>query len=36
MKVYVFRDAHFAPAGDTVVAAASRDAVIRAFGGGGG
>jgi hypothetical protein len=35
MKVYVFRDAHFAPAGDTVVAAAPRDAVIRAFGGGG-
>jgi hypothetical protein len=35
VKIYVFRDKHFAPAGDTIVAAAPKDAVIRAFGGGG-
>jgi hypothetical protein len=35
VKIYVFRDKRFAPAGDTVVAAASKDAVIKAFGGGG-
>jgi hypothetical protein len=35
VKVYVFRDPHFAPAGDTVIAAAPLDSVVRAFGGGG-
>jgi hypothetical protein len=33
--VYVFRDRHFAPAGDTIVSAASRDVVVSVFGGGG-
>jgi hypothetical protein len=34
-KVYIFRDGHFAPAGDTIVCAASRDVVVSVFGGGG-
>jgi len=33
--VYVFRDKHFAPAGDTVVIAATRDLVVSVYGGGG-
>jgi hypothetical protein len=33
--LYIFRDRHFAPAGDTIVYAASAELVISAFGGGG-
>lgn len=33
--VYVFRDAHLAPAGDTVAAAAALDFVVSIYGGGG-
>ena len=33
--IYVFRDKHFAPAGDTVVSAAPADAVKAVYGGGG-
>ena len=35
IPVYVFRDPHFAPAGDTAVSAAPVEAVVRIFGGGG-
>jgi hypothetical protein len=33
--VYLFRDGHFAPRGDTVVSVAARDAVVAVHGGGG-
>jgi hypothetical protein len=35
IQVYVFRDPHFSPAGDTIVAAAPRKAVVAVYGGGG-
>jgi len=33
--LHIYRDPHFAPAGDTVVAAAPLDVVVDAYGGGG-
>jgi hypothetical protein len=35
ISVYVFRDPHFSPAGDTVVTAAPVKAVVEVYGGGG-
>ncbi len=35
IPVYLFRDSHFAPAGDTVVCAAPLDVVVSVYGGGG-
>jgi hypothetical protein len=35
VTIYVFRDPHFAPAGDTFVSAAPLEAVVRVYGGGG-
>ncbi len=35
VPVYVFRDLHFSPAGDTVVTAAPLKAVVAVYGGGG-
>lgn len=35
VAIYVFRDPHFAPAGDTFVSAAPLEAVVRVYGGGG-
>jgi hypothetical protein len=35
ISVYVFRDPHFSPAGDTVVAAAPVKAFVEVYGGGG-
>jgi hypothetical protein len=35
IQVYVFRDRHFSPAGDAIVAAAPLDAVMAVYGGGG-
>jgi hypothetical protein len=35
ITLYVFRDSHFAPAGNTVVSAAPLDAVVKVYGGGG-
>src|SRR5262245_2077594 len=35
LTVYVFRDRHFSPAGDTVVCAAPLDLVVSVYGGGG-
>lgn len=35
IQVYVFRAPNFSPAGDTVVTAAPRDAVVSVYGGGG-
>ena len=34
-SIYVFRDPHFAPAGDTIVSAAPLDLVVSVYGGGG-
>jgi hypothetical protein len=34
-KIYLFRDRHFAAAGDTVVSAAPEELVVQAIGGGG-
>jgi len=35
ISVYVFRDPHFSPAGDTVVTAAPAEAAVAVYGGGG-
>ena len=35
IKIYVFRDKNFAPAGDTMVSAAPIEAVVSVYGGGG-
>ncbi len=35
IPVYLFRDRHFSPRGDTVVSVASRDVVVAVFGSGG-
>jgi len=35
IAIYVFRDPHFAPAGDTIVSAAPIETVVSVYGGGG-